>query len=391
MYEAERNLMVRVKQEIEKRLRQLRVRVDMQDDDTVLLRNVPANDGFFSKARTNVLIKRARQGLPYLICVDEDLDYTGKDPALARAFVSGHKQQGWRVLSIGRSAGEDLQQVIEEALNVVGFDGREPEMKHAHVAEQRTPGSLLASFATSITTELNDEPTVGREEQIEEVVSSLLQWQVRLPMIVGESGVGKTNLARAAARRLKQLRAGLNVLSVDLGAVMAGSLFESEREALLIALTRDVADAREAIVVFEHLEMALLGLPRGHLLLAQAVDRGMRVIGTTLPGYQSRFEIEPLSRRVHVTELAEMGPADTVEVLRAVRKKIAEHHQMNISDSLIESVVETALPLEGCYPAKAITLLDAASARAMLAGETELTLFDLYGAASRFDVECSRG
>jgi len=382
----EKRFVVVVEQELEERLKRLRVHVDVPDGDTILLRNVPANDRFFNKTRTNLLIKRPREGMPYLICVDEDLDYTGTDSTLARAFVAGHKQQGWRVLFVGHDARANLQSLVEEALGAVGYDGREPELKPPATTGEpgAARGKLLASFAVELSTDIADEPTIGREEKIEEVVSSLLAWQVRLPLIAGESGVGKTNLARAVARRLKQLRPMFKVLSVEMGAVMAGTLFDSERESLLIALLKDVTDQPETIVVMEHLEVALLGVPRGHLLIGQALDQGVRLIGTTLPGFQSRFEIEPLSRRIQVTELAEMGISETGEVLLALRDRIAGHHQIQISDSVLEAVVETALPLDGHFPAKAISLLDAASARAVLAAEIELSLFDVYSAAARF-------
>ena len=134
--------MVVVEQTLEQKLKQFRIHVDMPDGDTVLLRNVPANDRFFNKPRTNLLIKRPREGMPYLICVDEDLDYTGMDSALARAFVAGHKQQGWRVLSVGNDARADIQHLIEEALSVVGFDGREPELKQPTSTAER-PAALL--------------------------------------------------------------------------------------------------------------------------------------------------------------------------------------------------------------------------------------------------------
>jgi ATP-dependent Clp protease ATP-binding subunit ClpA len=374
-----------VEQELEKRLKQLRVHVDVPDGDTVLLRNVPANDRFFNKPRTNLLIKRPREGMPYLICVDEDLDYTGTDSALARAFVAGHKQQGWRVLFVGHDTRADIQQVIEEALGAVGFDGREPELKPAAPGvEPGSDGKLLASFAVEVSTEAADEPTIGRQERIEDVVSSLLQWQVRLPLIVGESGVGKTNLVRAAARRLKQCRPACRVVSVELGAVMAGTLFDSERESLLIALLKDASAQPQTVVVMEHVEMALIGVPRGHLLLGQALDEGARLIGTTLPSYLSRFQIEPLTRRLQVTELSEMSLSETGDILLALRDRIAEHHHLAIEEALLQGVIETALPLTGCFPAKAISLLDAAAARAVLAGESELSLFDVYAAAARF-------
>jgi ATP-dependent Clp protease ATP-binding subunit ClpA len=164
---------------------------------------------------------------------------------------------------------------------------------------------------------------------------------------------------------------------------MAGTLFDSERESLLIALLKDVEEQPETVVVLEHLEMALMGVPRGHLLVGQALDRGARLIGTTLPSHVSRFEIAPLPRRLQVTELTEMSLSETAEVLSMLRDRIAEHHQIGIDESLLSAVLDTALSLTGHFPAKAISLLDGAAARAVLAGEIELSLFDIYTAAAR--------
>jgi ATP-dependent Clp protease ATP-binding subunit ClpA len=85
-----------------------------------------------------------------------------------------------------------------------------------------------------------------------------------------------------------------------------------------------------------------------------------------------------------LTELTEMSLGETGEVLRALRERIAEHHKIAIEESLLNAVIETALPLTGHFPAKAISLLDGAAARAVLAGESELSLFDVYTAAARF-------
>ena len=374
-----------VEQELERKLKQLRVRVDVPDGDTVLLRNVPANGRFFNKPRTNVLIKRPRAGMPYLICVDEDLDYNGSDLALARAFAAGQKQQGWRVLSVGHWAQSGIQELIEEALGAVGFDGREPQLAPRPSAEttNATTGKLLAGYSIAVSCDEGHEPTIGREERIEEVVSSLLQWQARLPLIAGEPGVGKTNLIRAVARSLKQCRPAWRVLSIELSEVMAGSLFDSDRESLLIALLKEATDDRNAVLVLEHLEMAVLGVPRGHLLLCHALDRGARLIGTTLPGHLTRFDVAPLCRRVQVSELPEMGISETSEVLLALRDQIAEHHAITMSDGVLDVAIETSLGLAGHLPAKAIALLDAAAARASMSGEREVEPFYVLAAAEK--------
>ena len=377
--------MIAVEQELEKKLKQLRVHIDAPDGDTVLLRNVPTGDRFFNKPRTNLLIKRPREGMPYLICVDEDLEYIGADSDLARAFVAGHKQQGWRVLFVGHDAGSGIQAVVERSLRAVGFDGRDPELEPALPASGAAErGKLLASFAIDVSTGANDEPTIGRQERVEEVVSSLLQWQVRLPLIVGESGVGKTNLIRAAARKLKLFIPELKVISVELSAVMSGTLFESERESLLIELLKDAEAQSQTVVAIEHLEMALIGVPRGHLLLSEALDRGARLIGTTLPAYAGRFAIAPLSRRLQAVDLTEMSLSETGEVLLALRERISEHHRIKIEETLLKDVIDASLPLTGQFPAKAISLLDSAAATAVLAGENELGLFEVHSAAARF-------
>lgn len=377
--------MIAVEQELEKKLKQRRVHIDAPDGDTALLRDVPANDRFFNKPRTNLLIKRPRKGMPYLICVDEDLEYIGADSALARAFVAGHKQQGWRVLFVGHDARADSQAVIEQALKAIGFDGSDPELKPALPAcEAAGLGKFLASFATEVSTDPNDEPTIGRQERIEEVVASLLQWQVRLPLIVGESGVGKTNLVRAAARKLKHFRPELKVISIELSAMMSGTLFDSERESLLIALLKDAEAQSQTVVAIEHLEMALIGVPRGLLLLSEALDRGIRLIGTTLPAHAARFAVAPLARRLHVIELTEMGLSETGEVLLALRERISQHHRIKIEETLLKAVIDASLPLTRQFPAKAISLLDTAAATAVLAGENELSLFDVHTAAARY-------
>ena len=80
--------MVGLEPGLKAQLNHFKVRIDSPDEDTLLLRNVPADGRCFSKARTSVLVKRPRAGLPFLVCVDEDLEYMGSDRELARAFAA---------------------------------------------------------------------------------------------------------------------------------------------------------------------------------------------------------------------------------------------------------------------------------------------------------------
>ena len=107
-----------------------RVRVEVPDRDTVLLRNVPTEGAgrLFNKPQTNLLVRRAREGLPFLVCVDEDLAYLGEDPALARVFAAGPARQGWRALCLGRGARCDFEAAVRQGLGVLGFGARQPAL-----------------------------------------------------------------------------------------------------------------------------------------------------------------------------------------------------------------------------------------------------------------------
>ena len=143
---------LKLEERLLKKLKRSHVRVDAPDGDTIFLRNVPPSGGCFNKSHTNLLIKRARTGLPFLICVDEDLEYTGADRSLRRAFTAAHKQQGWRVLCMEQDARADLQRVVERALDLLGFDRREPVLDEQQDAPEKGAArdGLLSSFGTEI-------------------------------------------------------------------------------------------------------------------------------------------------------------------------------------------------------------------------------------------------
>jgi ATP-dependent Clp protease ATP-binding subunit ClpA len=379
--------MLELERSLAKRLKQMRVRVDAPDDNTVFLRNVPVGERFFNKSRTNLLIKRPQKGMPFLACVDEDLEYMGSDAIIARAFRGGHKQQGWRVLLVGQAIQEDFQSVVSAALKIIGFDECEPKMELT-VTNAEAPGrpSLLSIFGDEVTARANAEQgiTVRREEEIEGALSALLQWQRRLPVIVGESGVGKTNLIYGVARRLAKVRPELRIVSVDLGIVMAGTLFDSERENLLASLIKDSKDSPGTILAIEHIEMCFMGVPRGLFILSDALDSGIKLIATSLPNHLCWLETAPLARRLHILELGEMSIGETEEVLLSARDQIGRHHKVVIDDALIKSAIDASLGLAGRLPTKAIALLDAAAARAVLSNENRVGVYDLYTAASQF-------
>jgi len=359
-----------------------RVRVEVPDRDTVLFRNVPTDGAgrHFNKPQTNLLVKRAREGLPFLVCVDEDLTYLGEDPALARAFAAGPARQGWRALCLGRGPQGDFEAAVRQGLGVLGFGGRQPAL-----AAGRTGPELLEKLGVDLSRlarEGGGEPTAGRREEVEQVTACLLRWgQARLPLIVGESGVGKSNLLHAIARRLAGCRPAAAILCVDLPRALAGTLFEAEREDLVAALLSEVAAAPGRVLALERLECAVAEVPHGSALLTHALDNGLRLVGTTLPGMEHAIVRGPLGRRVQVVTLAEPTAAETAEALRLLRPRIAAHHGVEIDESLLAVTVKAARPLHGCMPARAVLVLDEAASRAALCGAQEVSPDDILCAA----------
>lgn len=370
-------------QDLEKKLKRLRVRVDAADADTILLRNVPARGGFFNKSRTNLLIKRPGAGLPFLVCVDEDLEYTGPDGALLRSFSGAHSKQGWRVIYFEHECKDDPQAVVEHALRVLGFGAEEPALERAVRAGAARAGRLLASAGVNITSRVREgrgEVTIGRAREIEQVVSALLQWRASLPVLTGESGVGKTNLVYGVAHKLSALRPDASVVAIDLGVFTSGTLFDSERENLLAALLDEAAKDDETVLVLEHLELALSAVPRGPWMLADAVDRGVRLMGTMLEA--RALDVAPLARRVQLVELCEPWPEEVSELLTALKGRMAEHHHVEIDETAVRAAVEHSQGIEGRQPAKAVALLDAACAAATLSGKRGVGPPEVYLAAA---------
>jgi ATP-dependent Clp protease ATP-binding subunit ClpA len=368
------------------KLKGARVGIESADADTLFLRHVPTHPRFFNKPGTNLLIKRPPRGSLFLVCVDDDLEYLGPDRNLARAFASSHKQSGWQVLFV--KAGERLSDpVIEAALEAVGFDGREPALNPCTGGKPASRSGLLSSFGTDLSLEVEEgraEATVGRREALDEALSFLLQRRPFLAAIAGPSGVGKTNLLHGIARRLLETRPHLRLVSVHLGPLVAGALFDSERANVLSALFQEAETASNCILALEQLEL-LNEVRHGPALLAQALDAGLPLAGTLLPSPEAlQFQVAPLARRMHVIELAELGTEEICEAVLSLLPKISEHHRVAVDETLARAALARSLTLSGLLPAKAIALLDAAALEAALCRSPEVTLYHLYLAASRF-------
>jgi ATP-dependent Clp protease ATP-binding subunit ClpA len=118
-------------------------------------------------------------------------------------------------------------------------------------------------------------------------------------------------------------------------------------------------------------------------LLAGALDRGARLAATCLPAFVEKLGQGPMGRRMDMIEATELAREDAVAALALLRPTLAAHHRVEIEVAVVEAAVERSLSLAGGLPDKAITLLDAAAARAALLKQREVRLCDVYLAGAR--------
>ena len=223
------------------------------------------------------------------------------------------------------------------------------------------------------------DPVIGRDEEIRRVMQVLSRRTKNNPVLIGEPGVGKTALAEGLALRivngdvpesLKQKR----LVSLDLGALVAGAKFRGEFEERLKAVLGEVTDAAGEVVMFIDELHTLIGAgaAEGSMdasnLLKPALARGdLHCIGaTTLDEYRKHIEKDAaLARRFQPIIIVEPTVEDTISILRGLKEKYELHHGVRITDSAIVSAatLSNRYITDRFLPDKAIDLIDEAASR----------------------------
>ncbi len=231
------------------------------------------------------------------------------------------------------------------------------------------------------------DPVIGREHEIERVVQILARRTKNNPVLIGESGVGKTAIVEQLAQLIAKgtvpdILKGKRVVALDLSGLVAGTKYRGEFEKRLKAVTDEIIAAERQIILFidEMHALAEAGEATGAIdaadILKPALARGqLQAIGaSTLPEYRRSIEHDPtLERRFQPVFIHEPDARATENILRGLRATYEQHHRVAIDDDAIhECVVLSDQFLEDrFFPDKAIDLLDESAARVHLAAVRE--------------------
>jgi ATP-dependent Clp protease ATP-binding subunit ClpB len=227
------------------------------------------------------------------------------------------------------------------------------------------------------------DPVIGRDDEIRRVLQILARRTKNNPMLVGEPGVGKTAIVEGLAQRIvqgdvpEQLKEK-QIVSLDMGLLIAGAKYKGEFEERLKAVIKEVTDSEGQVILFIDEIHTLIGAGAGGEgamdaanLLKPALARGeLHTIGaTTIKEYQKYIEKDKaLERRFQVVSVDEPTEADAISILRGIKDKYELHHGVRIQDDAVIAAVELSNRYisDRFLPDKAIDLMDEAAAKLRL-------------------------
>ncbi|MEM0950164.1 MAG: ATP-dependent chaperone ClpB [Pseudomonadota bacterium] len=274
----------------------------------------------------------------------------------------------------------DAGAVSAQKLNAAINDIRKG--RTADTASAEAGYDALKKYARDLTEAARDgkiDPIIGRDDEIRRAMQVLSRRTKNNPVLIGEPGVGKTAIAEGLAIRIvdgdvpESLR-NKKLLSLDMGALIAGAKYRGEFEERLKAVLSEVTSAAGEIVLFIDEMHTLVGAGKADgamdasNLLKPALARGeLHCIGaTTLDEYRKHVEKDAaLARRFQPLMVAEPTVEDTVSILRGIKEKYELHHGVDIADSALVAAAQLShrYITDRFLPDKAIDLVDEAASR----------------------------
>ncbi|MEJ6514635.1 MAG: ATP-dependent Clp protease ATP-binding subunit ClpA [Pseudomonadales bacterium] len=241
--------------------------------------------------------------------------------------------------------------------------------------------SALESFATNLNEQAKKgliDPLIGRQEEVERVIQTLSRRRKNNPLLVGESGVGKTAIAEGLAKlivdgKVPDVIANSTVHSLDMGALLAGTKYRGDFEKRLKSLLTELSEKENQILFIDEIHTIIgAGAASGgvmdasNLLKPMLASGGLRCMGsTTYQEYRGIFDKDrALSRRFQKIDVPEPSVEDTYQILKGLKTRFEEHHKLKYTDKALRVAAELADRYinDRFMPDKAIDVIDEAGA-----------------------------
>ncbi len=265
-----------------------------------------------------------------------------------------------------------LKRVIEQIRGSQKVTDQNPEGKYDALEKY---GRDLTDFARRGKLD----PVIGRDDEIRRTIQILSRRTKNNPVLIGEPGVGKTAIAEGLAQRIingdvPESLKDRKLISLDMGALIAGAKYRGEFEERLKAVLKEVTDSSGNIILFIDEIHTVVGagaaqgaMDAGNLLKPMLARGELRCIGaTTLDEYRKHIEKDAaLERRFQQIYIAQPTVEDTISILRGLRERYENHHGVKISDSALvaAAMLSNRYITERFLPDKAIDLVDESAAK----------------------------
>ena len=282
----------------------------------------------------------------------------------------------------------DIVNYVAHGISKVAGDSggdTEPEGVGGDSSEEETAETALQAFATNLNEMARRghiDPLVGRDSEVERVIQILCRRRKNNPLLVGESGVGKTAIAEGLAKRIvdhqvPEVVGESNVYGLDLGALLAGTKYRGDFEKRFKQLLVELKDEEGAILFIDEIHMIIgAGAASGgvmdasNLLKPLLASGEVRCMGsTTYQEYRGIFDKDrALSRRFQKIDITEPGVDDTYKILKGLKSRFEDHYQLRYTDRALRVAAELAdrYITDRFMPDKAIDVIDEAGAAQQL-------------------------
>ena len=304
------------------------------------------------------------------------------------AIFSEQESQAVYLLKVQGISRIDVVNYISHGISKVE-DGEEEAQPRAGADGGEEPGEAGQKALQLYATDLNEEaragridPLVGRSEELERVIQIICRRRKNNPLLVGESGVGKTAIAEGLAKRIvdekvPEVVSGSIIYSLDLGALVAGTKYRGDFEKRFKAVLAELKEKEGSILFIDEIHTIIgAGAASGgvmdasNLLKPLLTSGQMRCMGsTTYQEYRGIFDKDrALSRRFQKIDVVEPDVDDTYRILKGLKSRFEEHYNLRYTDKALRTASELAARYinDRFMPDKAIDVVDEAGAAQQL-------------------------